>query len=157
MKKYKNLKEFLKSKGVDASTPSEEIERLKGEYRKLYLAHFSKEKRGKRITINPSQKDFEELEKQAAEKDMKLSRYVLDAALAYGSGGYIMPSYEGLDKLIFELNAIGRNINSVVKNMHSNRSYGDVVPYENLRSEFRKVDKLILSYLTTAEKKEDDH
>ena len=131
MELYKNLKDYLKKNGVNSDTPPEEVTRLKAAYRSAYVAQFGREKRTKRITINPSKKDYQELETRAKEHDVKLARYVLDAALAYGSSGYIMPDREGLDALIYELNAIGRNINAVVKKMHTNRSYGDVVPYSS--------------------------
>lgn len=150
--KAQTLQQFLTANGVSSETAVEEIERLKAEYRRRYKQQWEAKNRAKgnkRINLRPSRTDYAELQKRADERQLSVAQYTLGAALAYGSSGYMMPVADDLGQLVYELNAIGRNINAVVKKMHSNRSYGEVVPYENLRAQFYKLDKLIIDYLTT--------
>lgn len=156
-KEYNSLKDYLRKNDIDGDSTAEEIEEGKKKYRQYYQRLWEQENRQKRIRIAPSKEEYQQLKQRAEIEKMPLSQYVLKVALAGSEQAFFKPKVEGLEQLIYELNAIGRNINTVVKEMHSLKSYNDVYLYEAMREDFRAVDKLILDYLNNVQNPSNDH
>ena len=138
-----SLKEFLLRHGVNKDTPSEAIDRLKSEYKKIYHKRKHVEWRGKNKRVEiffDKEKEYPFLEERAKKHGMKLAAFIKKCIFGYLKKQYVIPQNEQVEKCIAEIagvhtaiDRIGTNINQIAH--HAN---GEILKGKFLTSDYER-------------------
>ncbi len=160
MKELPKLYDFLKMKGVNASTPKKEVEALKKKYWKVYhgLYYRRRKKEGKRFTMRLTNEEYQRFKIQIANhQQMNLSGFIKTSALAYLEERYIPRDQGKVEELNKAIRKIGNTINQVVQQIHRTAKYerfnGAVTDatIEHIKSKYELLVKRVYELQKTLE------
>ncbi len=119
--------EFLARKGVFSDSAPEVIEEAKKQYRQQYLKEKQKEFRETHIRkeLFLTKKEFGFLKHHAEKHQIKLSRFIKNAAIAYLKNEYLLPDDTQVRNLELETRRIGNLMNQIVRHIHASECITD--------------------------------
>ena len=138
-----SLKDYLSTMGIDENTPTEQINYHKAQHRKLYQRAYAIEWRKRVIRMEQvlSKSEHRKIKQFAKRyKRKSLNRFILDCALAYLEDEYIQHDEELVQQYLYQIRAIGNNVNQVVHQLHRTKQYTHKGAYQHLKD---KVDELV--------------
>ena len=137
-----SLKDYLLTMGIDDNTPIEQINYHKAQHRKLYQKAYSLQwrKRVFRLEHVLSKTEHQKLKQFAKRYKRKaLNRFILDCAFAYLENESVKHDEDLIQDYLYQIRAIGNNVNQVVHQLHRTKKYTDKAAYQYLKD---KVDEL---------------
>ncbi|MCB0515549.1 MAG: hypothetical protein KDD49_05745 [Bacteroidetes bacterium] len=144
MKQLETQQEYLYRHGVGKDTPAEQVAKLKQAYRKLYRKAYHEENKPETVTLYLTKEEKQLLFKHAKKHHLKLATFAREAVLAYVQQQYVVPDKEQYHDLIAEINAIGHNINQVVRLMHLTGQPAQY--YDQLRIQFAELEAEVTEF-----------
>ena len=133
--KKMTLREFLVQQKITIHSPIEQVEKAKKFYRKNYLKQYYHENKHlrQRKNITFSLEEYDLIEDQAKDHDMKVAAFIREAILAYIEGEVLLPQDHISKGVMHEINKIGNNINQLVRYIHqrSNITKEDIFSLKN--------------------------
>lgn len=135
------LQEFLKSEGVDETTPKDKVESLKKAFWTARRRMLNREKRGskKEVRFSLNSREWMSLKVMADQKSLTVTEYVKECVRVYNDGLYIPPKIEDLENLKSEIRKIGVNLNQITFRFHTLGDIANVQLVESLHSEMKRV------------------
>ena len=141
-----NLKSYLEAVGVTEETSAVEREDHKKRYRQLYHRHYARQRRQDRVRLENTltKAEYRKLKGFAQRyKQDSLNRFVLDCAFSYLEKESMDHDPEQTLQLIYQIRAIGNNINQVVHGLHRTRNYVQQEAYRTLQHQVNLIEQKI--------------
>lgn len=155
MKNISNLSDYLRTQGVNDSTPAEEVAVYKRAYWKAYHKHYYQERKKQqhRLTLRLTKNEYRRFKVATNDHQLgSMNTFIKQVALAYLDKGYVPRHIQGIEKLSREVNAIGNNINQVVHTIHRTRkrdqltgAYDDEKVWQQLQDAYSALAQQVVA------------
>lgn len=145
-----SLKEYLTMMGVSPNTPAEQIDFHKKQHRKMYQKAYGEARRRRvvRVEHTLSKAEYRKLKRFAGRyKRRALNRFILDCAIAYLENEYVNHDEELTKGVMYQIRAIGNNVNQVVHQLHRTKDYQNKVAYQQLKKQIDALYQTVQTYM----------
>lgn len=144
------LAEYLAAMGVTENTPEEQLAFHKKQHKKLYHRAYAIKRREQttRLENTLSKAEHRKLKHFAKRyKRKKLNRFLLDCAFAYLEDEYVDHDVELTMKYLYQIRAIGNNINQVVHQLHYRKDYTNKEAYQHLKNRVNQLHSFLSDHM----------
>lgn len=144
------LHAFLLQNGYDPTTASLEIiAQAEAEYKRYYNREKKREYRSRDVTkqVRMTKAEATLIEQNAKRHNQTVGPFIKACTLAYLQKTFVLPDDEQVRNVVFQIRAIGNNINQLA-HLANRRQSEEVVDWVNLRQQLNQVEAIVKEILT---------